>query len=462
MLRLYDTRHRAVQEIRPATPGLLRVYSCGPTVYRHAHVGNMRSYLLNDLLVRVSALHGVQTRLVVNITDVGHLSDDLTGTGEDRMAGAARAEGRSVAELARFYEEAFHADLRALNITPAEAYPRASETIPEMIEIVQRLLDKGHAYVGGDGGVYFDARSFPGYGELSGNRLADLRPGQDGESSEAKRFHADWALWKPESAEAAAVFDAPFGRGFPGWHLECSAMSLAELGEDIDVHTGGIDLRFPHHEDERAQTEAAVGHPVVRHWVHGEHLLLEGRKMSKSSGNVVLVGDLADRGWDPLALRLAFLSFRYRQQASLSFAALEAADRTVRRWRAKVAEWAQHPSAPMPPAYLSRILAAFDDDLDTPAALVALRELERDESVPPGARFESFAHLDRVLGLDLARDVGAAPAVLPAGAAQLLEARARARAARDFAASDRLRDELAALGVVVSDTAAGQTWRYRG
>lgn len=457
MLRLYDTRLREIAELAPATPGLLRLYSCGPTVYRQAHVGNMRSYLLNDLVVRVAALHGVATRLVVNITDVGHLVDDAHDTGIDKLAGAARAEGLSVTEIARFYEDAFHADLTALGVQPAQAYPRASETIPAMIELVERLLGRGHAYPGDDGTVFFDARSFPGYGELSGNRLADLRPAA-GEAAPGKRFHADWALWKPASPEAAILFDSPFGRGFPGWHLECSAMSLAELGETIDLHTGGIDLRFPHHEDERAQTEAAVGHPVVRRWAHGEHLLLDGRKMSKSTGNVVLVRDLPERGLDPLALRLAFLSFRYRQQASLSWESLGAAEKTLRRWRARVAEWAESPSAAIPPAWSARLRDAFDDDLDTPAALVALRELERDPEVAPGAKFETFAWADRVLGLDLARDVGAGAPALPPGAAELLTARDAARAGRDFAASDRLREELAALGVAVRDTATGQTW----
>jgi len=275
-----------------------------------------------------------------------------------------------------------------------------------------------------------------------------------------KRFHADWALWKSARAGRELTYDSPWGTGFPGWHVECSAMSLHYLGETIDVHTGGIDLRFPHHEDERAQSNSVTGHEVVQHWVHGEHLLFEGRKMAKSTGNVVLLADLAARELDPLALRLAFLDHRYRQQLNLTWAALHAADRTLRRWRERVAEWARSPSKPMCAGYVGDFTAAFDDDLDTPAALRVLRSLEKDSEIPPGAKFETFAYADHLLGLDLARDIGREPAPrpLPDGAAELLEARDAARAAADWATSDRLRDELGKLGVTVTDTPQGQTW----
>ena len=285
------------------------------------------------------------------------------------------------------------------------------------------------------------------------------RPGEDPD----KRFHADWALWKAARAGRELTYDPPWGTGFPGWHTECSAMSLHYLGETIDVHTGGIDLRFPHHEDERAQSNSVTGHEVVQHWVHGEHLLFEGRKMAKSTGNVVLLADLTARGLDPLALRFAFLDHRYRQQLNLTWAVLEAADRTVRRWRERVAEWARSPSKPMCAEYVGNFTEAFDDDLDTPAALRVLRNLEKDSEIPPGAKFETFAHADHLLGLDLARDIGREPAPrpLPDDAADLLEARAAARAAADWPAADRLRDQLGTLGVTVTDTPAGQTWTVR-
>jgi cysteinyl-tRNA synthetase len=238
-------------------------------------------------------------------------------------------------------------------------------------------------------------------------------------------------------------------------------MSLHFLGETIDIHTGGIDLRFPHHEDERAQSDSVTGHEVVRHWVHGEHLLFEGRKMAKSTGNVVLLGDLTERGLDPLALRLALLDHRYRQQMNLTWDTLEAADGTLRRWRARLAEWANSPSEPMRAQVTAALAAAFDDDLDTPAALRALRSLEKDGEIAPGSKFETFAHADNLLGLDLARDVGrpAAVPVLPDGAKALLAERAAARQGKDWATADRLRDELAARGVTVTDTAGGQAWQ---
>jgi cysteinyl-tRNA synthetase len=467
MLRLTDTRTRQQEDIRPASGNQLKLYACGPTVYRFQHVGNLRTFLLHDLISRIGeTLHHWSTQVVQNITDVGHLADD-TGielAGEDKLLMAAREENKDPFEIARFYEAQFHKDLAALNIRPAERYPRASECIDLMVELISTLIDKGHAYVGTDRSVFFDARSFPTYGAISGNRLEDLRAGHRSAATElavGKRFHADWALWKFAGAQRQMVWDTPWGKGFPGWHVECSAMSLRYLGETFDVHTGGVDLRFPHHEDERAQSEATVGHEVVRRWVHGEHLLAEGRKMAKSTGNVVLVRDVVERGYDPLALRLFFLTGRYRQQMNLTWDALAAADRRLRRWRTKVADWAEQPSTAMCADYVQRLSNAFDDDIDSPTALVALGELEKDAGIPVGSKFETFLWVDRILGLDLARDVGKPrePAgELPAGASELLDQRAAARAAKDFAASDALRDELAALGVAVTDTKDGQAW----
>jgi cysteinyl-tRNA synthetase len=457
-MRLYDTMARGVVDIEPATPGRLSLYACGPTVYRYAHVGNFRTFLLSDLIRRAAELHKLQVHVVQNVTDVGHLTDDTNDLGDDKVLAQARAEGKTALEIAEFYTAAFHRDLAALNIHRADDEPKASDWIEPMVALIATLVEKGHAYATEDGSVFFDASSWEPYGALSGNRLDALVAGHrsEGEVHPYKRFHADWALWKGAGPHRAQVWETPWGTGFPGWHIECSAMSLALLGETIDVHTGGIDLRFPHHEDERAQSEAAVGHPVVRHWVHGEHLLFEGRKMAKSTGNVVLVGDIAERGYDPLALRLSYLGSRYRTQINLTWHEIEAADKTLARWRDRVRTWAESPSKPMCAEYEERFRQALDDDLDTPAALQVVREVERDADVPDGSKFEVFAHMDRVLGLDLVRDVGKPRAALPQGAQELLDQRAAARAAKDFAASDRLRDQLAALGVTVRDTPEGQ------
>lgn len=464
MFRLYDTRHREVTEIRPAGSGQLRMYACGPTVYRFAHLGNLRAFLLPDLIRRNAERHGMSVIVCQNITDVGHLADDTDSDarGEDKVLAEARAEGKSALQVARFYEDAFRADCAALNLLPPDYSPRASESIELMIDIIGKLIAAGHAYATGTGSVYFDARSFADYGAISGNRLDSLRPGyrSAGEVDDRKRFHADWALWKEAPSSRELTWPTPWGTGFPGWHTECSAMSLRFLGEVIDIHTGGIDLRFPHHEDERAQSNSLTGRDVVRHWVHVEHVLFEGRKMAKSTGNVVQLSDLADRGLDPLAARLAFLDHRYRQQLNLTWDTLTAADGTLRRWRELVADWADEPSRPMCAESWSAFTGALDDDLDTPSALRTLRELARDPQLQAGSKFETFAAADRVLGLDLASLVGRprAQAALPAGAGQKLAERAAARERQDFGASDRLRAELAGMGVTVADTPEGQTW----
>ena len=471
-MRLYDTRSRHVEDIVPSTHGHLKVYCCGPTVYRYAHVGNLRTFLLGDLVARTAeVVHGWRTTVVQNITDVGHMQGDVdpgdlapdgADSAEDKLLAAARAEQRSAIDIARHYEEAFHRDLSALNVRPADAYPRASDSIDLMLELIGTLVERGHAYVGTDGSVFFDAQSFDTYGEISGNRLDHLKPGHrfEGGVDESKRFHADWALWKSAGERTELIWESPWGTGFPGWHVECSAMSLEHLGDPIDVHTGGIDLRFPHHEDERAQTNAAVGHDVVRHWVHAEHLLFEGRKMAKSTGNVVLLSDVIERGLDPLAVRLAFLGMRYRTQADLTWASLEAAEHQLARWRGLVAQWAEAPSKPMGAHYVEQLHSAFAEDLDSPRALQVMRTIERDAEIAAGEKFELYAHADRLLGLDLARDVGRAKpvATLPAGAQTMLDRRAEARTNKDFGTSDALRDELAVLGVTVTDTKDGQTW----
>jgi len=459
VLRLYDTRLREVVDIAPATPRVLTVYACGPTVYKPQHVGNLRSSLLPDLIGRVARWHGLRLRFVQNITDVGHLDVD---SGDDKMIAEARARGLSPLQVAHEIEALFLADARALNCYPADANPRASEYVPQMVALVSTLLDAGFAYVSG-GSVFFDVRAYPSYGEISGNRLVDLAPQASGRVSDAeeaaKRFHADWALWRgnPSPEPDELVFDSPWGPGTPGWHVECSAMSRDLLGPAIDVHTGGIDLRFPHHEDERAQSNAAAGQgvEVVRHWVHGELLQFEGRKMAKSTGNVVLLSDVTARGLDPLAVRLVFLQARYRSSVNLSWRALEAADVRLRRWRELVRQWAESPGKPMCAEYVGRVVGALDDDLDTPRALTALSELAKDPVIPPGSKYETFFALDRLLGLDLAREAGRPPPALPPGVAELLERRETARGDGDWGTADALRAELAGLGVRVADSPEG-------
>jgi cysteinyl-tRNA synthetase len=392
---------------------------------------------------------------------VGHLTNERFDRGEDRMLVSARLEDKTPAEIADYYTRAFLEDAAGLNLQPAHAYPRASEYVPQMIDLVARLLEGGHAYQV-DGTVYFSVESFPGYGRLSGNSLDQLRAGHRQEGIDAdKRHHADFALWKAAGPGRIVKWPSPWGDGYPGWHIECSAMSLAELGERIDVHTGGEDNVFPHHEDEIAQSEAVVGHRVVTTWVHGKHLLTDGRRMAKSAGNFYALRDLTTLGHSPLAVRLLFLQARYHTPLNFTVDALAGAERALERLRARIAEWARDPrtgQAPGCAAYEQRFWTAVNDDLDTPRALAVLAELEGDESLPPAARHRSVAAFDRILGLDLA----AVPEqALPDGAEELIARRAQARADRDFAAADRLRERLAKLGVEVTDTRAGPVWRLR-
>jgi cysteinyl-tRNA synthetase len=449
MLKLYETRMREVLPITGQN-GSLKVYCCGPTVYRDAHVGNLRTFLLSDLISRAAALSGLKVVLIQNITDVGHMANDL----EDKILAQSKSESLDPFVIARKYEERFHLDLRRLNIQPADMYPRASENIPLMISAIEKLIADGFAYVAADGNVYFDAQSFPSYGAISGNRLDSLKPGHRYEYSEdgAKRFHADWALWKLARDRTEMIWSTPWGDGYPGWHIECSAMSLEYLGQSIDLHIGGIDLRFPHHENERAQSNALAGSETVTHWIHGEHLLFEGRKMSKSAGNVLLLQDVIDRGLDPLAARLAFLENRYRSQMDLTWASLEAAHATLRRWRGLV-------QAGQPDSELitdEEFLASIYADLDTPRALQRLRAVEKNAALSPAEKSGVFRFADQVLGLDLSRIPE--KRVLTELQTQLLQQREVARASKNFAESDRLRDLLAESGLEIQDGPQGQSW----
>ena len=447
-MKLYDTQSRLIKETSKAD-GNLTMYCCGPTVYRDAHVGNLRTFMLADLISRVVALSGVKITLIQNITDVGHMSEDFAE--DDKILSQASIEKVSPLEVARKYEEKFHTDLSRLNIGVADAYPRASESIDLMQLMIAELIEKGFAYIGEDKSVYFDAQQFEGYGEISGNKLDSLKPGHRYEyhNDGAKRFHADWALWKAAGERSEMIWASPWGPGFPGWHIECSAMSMKLLNQHVDVHIGGIDLRFPHHENERAQSNAVIGREAVDLWVHGEHLLFEGKKMSKSSGNVVLVSDIIARGIDPLALRLCFLENRYRSQMDLTWNSINAAHETLKRWRSKMSSWGESSSL----AIDTEIESAFNNDLDTPKAILRLREIEKANIEN---RRELFMYADQVLGLDLNRPVVARE--LTEEMQILLIERTKARSEKRWADSDALRVQLENLGLEIKDTPEGQNW----
>ena len=464
-LFIFDTKARGLKEVCAKNGFEVSIYCCGPTVYRDAHVGNLRTFLLGDLIKRTLTFSGYGSKLIQNITDVGHMAEDFAGNeiGEDKLLSQSKAEAKDPFEIARNYESNFHADLARLNVIPAEGYPRASETIDLMLKLIADLISSNHAYVGTDGCVYFSAATFESYGDISGNRLDSLKPGHRHEHVEdgAKLFHADWALWKAAGNRTEMIWDSPWGPGFPGWHIECSAMSLELLEGNVDLHLGGIDLRFPHHENERAQSNSAVGYEVVENWVHGEHLLFEGRKMSKSAGNVVLLNDVIAKGLDPLALRLCFLENRYRSQMDLTWDSLRAADATLDRWRKKMAQWQDHGEIDnqFVSDFSAGSLADIKQDLDTPRALQQLRKLEKDELISGATKAACFSAVDEIYGLEIAR-APKAKAEATTEILELLEKRKLARESKDFAASDNLRDQLLKLGISIKDSPAGQEWDW--
>jgi cysteinyl-tRNA synthetase len=456
-MRLYNTLTRAVQEVVPVEPGHVKIYSCGPTVYRSAHLGNLRTYMLGDLIRRALELEGFRVTLVMNITDVGHMTDESSPEAVDKMLLAVEDEGLAPLEIAAKYTAEVLRDAERLGIRSADLLPKATDHVPEMIELTERLIDAGHAYAVDTGSVYYDVASFPEYGKLSGNTLENLKPGhRDLEADPRKRHHADFALWKVAGQGRLMKWPSPWGEGFPGWHIECSAMSMKYLGERFDIHTGGTDLRFPHHEDEIAQSEGAVGHPVVSIWVHGGHLRQSGQKIAKSTGNVVMADELLERGFDPLSFRWLAFQTQYRSEMDFTWDAMGTADARVKQLRHHLATWA--PAAETLGAdaqgFDARFREALANDLHLPGVVALVNELDHRADVPPGEKYALLAAWDAVLGLDLEREALAAWQPPDDVQAMLVE-RDAARAAKDYDTSDRLRDELAALGLEVMDTPEG-------
>src|SRR5260370_4200916 len=458
-VQLYNTFTRTKQSLQPLSDGVVRIYSCGPTVYRYVHVGNLRTFMLPDLLRRSLEYLGYQTEQVMNITDVGHLTDDTFDRGEDKMLVSARLENKSPAEIAAHYTAVFMDDAAKINIRRAAQYPHATQYIPQMIDLITKLIARGHAYEVG-GTVYYDIASFAAYGKLSRNTTDKLLAGSRGEVDPRKRHPGDFTLWKAAGEHRLQVWPSPWGPGFPGWHIECSAMSMSLLGERFDIHTGDADNVFPHHEAELAQSEGVTGHRVVNLWMHGGLLLLAGSRMAKSAGNFFRTTELAEQGFDPLPFRQRALQAKDRAKLNFSKEGLAGADRALASMREKLADWATSPDAPSTnhegDEFEARFRAAIGDDLDLPAAMALVAEGMR--SRRPGVdKARLLLRWDRVLGLDLDR-IASQPD-LPPGAQALLESREHARAARDFKTADGLRDELAAMGVMGTDTITGQRWR---
>lgn len=495
LVQVHDTLSRSLRPLQASDGRRFRVYCCGPTVYAPAHIGNFRTFVLNDVLRRIAIVAGLPVFFVRNLTDV-----------DDKTIAGARAAGQSLADLTRHWIDVFHEDERALNLLPADAEPRATEHIPEQIELIQQLINNELAYVAADGSVYYRVAAFRDYGKLSGFDPEELRSQQEnsaGQVNTADEYEREtvadfalWKAWKPEDGDVA--WDSPWGRGRPGWHLECSAMSLKHLGNGLDLHTGGVDLCFPHHENEIAQSEGATGQPFCHHWWHASHLLVDGKKMSKSLGNFHTVRDLLAAGHPPAALRFALISAHYRHQLNFTLKGVEDARKALDKLRKLVRElrvaagdpaegpglWEQISPPPGEPedaataakrqaawaeaAGFGRFTCAWEalaDDLNTPAALGALFGAPRTPATDPAAARRDLVGLHQILwalGLDRwLREEPADPATastapaIPEEVRTLAEERWAARLAKDFAASDRLRAELAARGWSVRDRKDG-------
>jgi len=462
-VRLLNTLSRRLEEFQELEAGRVRLYTCGPTVYDFAHIGNLRTFLFEDVLRRTLTAFGYTVTQVMNLTDI-----------DDKTIRGANAQGVSLREYTDRYVQAFFEDLAALGVERAEHYPRATEYVPQMIELVQRLQAKGHTYAL-EGSTYFRLATFPGYGKLSGVRLDEVKPGARVDADEYEKEDVrDFVLWKAHRP-GEPFWDSPFGLGRPGWHLECSAMAMSLLGESIDIHCGGVDNIFPHHENEIAQSEAATGVPFARFWLHAEHLVVEGQKMAKSLGNFYTLRDLVAKGWDPQAIRYLLVSVPYRQKLNFTFeglrgaaAALERIGNTVRRVaHTPVASGEGSLTLQEVEAAAVEFDAALADDLNTARALAALHTLltranqaldQNGIAAPVRARLEWFLdRVHRVLGVVPA--VPAAP--LEEDVEALIAARAAARASRDFARADAIRNELAQRGIVLEDTPHGTVWHRR-
>jgi cysteinyl-tRNA synthetase len=462
-MRLYDSLTRSLRDVDPVEPGHVKMYACGPTVYRFAHLGNLRSFMLYDLIRRALEYEGYAVKEVMNITDVGHMTDESSTEAVDKMQLAMEDEGLAPLEIAEKYTNAVLADADALGIRRADMYPKATDHIQDMIDLTRTLIERGHAYVVDNGSVYYDVTTFAGYGKLSGNTLDKLREGhRDLETDPQKRHPADFALWKAAGPGRVMKWPSPWGEGFPGWHIECSAMSMKYLGERFDIHTGGTDLRFPHHEDEIAQSEGAVGHEVVSIWVHAGHLRQSGQKIAKSTGNVVLVADLIERDLDPLAFRWLCFQTQYRSEMDFTWDAMAAADQRVRQLRRHMATWAPAAASLGPAAevYERRFRETLANDVHMPGVVALVNELDHASDVAPGEKYRLLADWDAVLGLALEREAASGWEPTDQMRAKM-HARDAARDQKDYATSDRIRDELAAMGLEVMDGPEGTTVRRR-
>ena len=475
---LYDTLTRGKRVFQPLNAPHVTIYSCGPTVYKDIHIGNLRTFAMTDWVRRVLEYNQYDVYLVRNITDVGHLQNDTEESGEDKLEYEARVTGRSAYEIAAQFTRQYEEDSAQLNILPPHLAPKATEHIPEMLAMTSQLLERGLAYET-SGNVYYAVRDFPAYGQLSGNTVESLQAGAGGrvqlETAEDKRAPEDFALWKRGEENRQMNWESPWGVGFPGWHIECSAMATKYLGEQFDIHTGGVDLIFPHHEDEIAQSQGVSEKKPVQFWMHGEFINISSRlfnlgadnegddeiKMSRSKGNVILLSHLKEWGFEPLAFRYSLLTAHYRSKMNFTRESLTAAQNALNNLRADLAELPviRYDADALWSEEALRLREAFhtaiNDDMDLPVALSITREVPRNQKIEPGERRRLLLDFDRVLGLSLDTVEPRSARTFSDEALALVKQRDEARAAKNWRESDNLRDQLKALGFEVRDTPRG-------
>ena len=470
MVKLYNTLTKRVEEFKPQDPALVTVYCCGPTVYDYAHIGNFRTYTMTDVLVRTLRHLGYAVKFVMNITDVGHLVSD-SDTGEDKLEKGAKREGKTAWDIAKFYTEAFLSDSKKLNLVDPDVRPKPTEHIAEQIALVQTLLDKGFAYKIDDG-IYFDTSKFSSYGQLTGQKLEDLKAGARVEPNPQKRNPTDFALWKfsplrPKGSAGQAPkrdmeWPSPWGIGFPGWHIECSAMSMKYLGDQLDIHTGGADLIPIHHTNEIAQSEASTGkHPFVRFWVHGQFMLVDGEKMSKSKGNFYRLADIEAKGFDPLALRYFYLSAQYRAFQNFTWEALTSAQNSLKELRTAISNFQISVSKrntlsdeklEKVDEYRKQFDEAISNDLNMPQALAVVWEVVK-SNIPSPDKYDLLMDFDEVLGLDLRftnKELR-----IPEEVSVFIKKREELRNQKKFDEADTVRKQIEEKGFEVEDTSEG-------
>jgi cysteinyl-tRNA synthetase len=474
MLTLFNTLGRQLQPFQSIVPLKAGFYGCGPTVYNYAHIGNLRAYVTHDVLVRTLRRLGYDVTHVMNITDVGHLSGD-NDEGDDKMLASAAERGKNVLEIADFYTQAFFADTARLNILRPNVVCKATGHVGEMIDLIKRIEANGFTYSSG-GNLYFDISKFPHYGELAMLRLDELKAGARTGLDENKRNAGDFVLWftKSKFENQALLWDSPWGRGYPGWHIECSAMSIKYLGEMFDIHAGGIDHIPVHHTNEIAQSEAATGkHPWVKYWVHNEFLVMDKGKMSKSSGGFLTLQTLIDSGYDPLDYRYLLLGAHYRSQLQFSFAAMGGAKSARRSLGEKIRALAALASqagsvkdiSASAAEYLANFNKALEDDLSTPRALAELWGLLRDSSISPKDALAAALDMDAVLALGLAEEAASRPktgnllAEEEFFVKESIEERNTAKKAKNFKRADEIRNMLKDRGIILEDSPSGTSWR---